>query len=108
MHDAESVRGDGRRHLLQRRLAATWHDAAKRRIDDDNTTTDHHSAADNDLVVSRNWVHDAGSVRVDGRRCVLQGRLAATVDDHQGHGKRAIDSRGWSDSLGDSGKRRAV
>jgi hypothetical protein len=78
MQDAESIRGDGRRHLLERWLAASGDGAAGLGLDAD--------AADADSVAAASFVARGASikwrmlrnrsVRSDGRRSMLERRLA--------------------------------
>jgi hypothetical protein len=76
MHDCGSIRIDGRRRLLQRRLVATGHGASGQQpracAGAGHCTGTDRATADCKLL------HDARSVRRDGRRHLLQRRLAAT------------------------------
>jgi len=81
VHDAEPLHGDGRRHLLQRWLVAARYVAAIRRIDattgTGGTGDDNHNDRADRINDFERWVHDTESVHGDGRRHLLQRRLAA-------------------------------
>ena len=81
VHDAESVSRDGRRHLLQRRLAAARHDAAERRPGGAGTHAAKHTGAAEYAGAAERHVHDAEPISRDGRRHLLQRRLAAARHD---------------------------
>lgn len=81
LHDCRPVRVDGRWNLLQRRVAPARNGAAERR-GDVACALDWWIVAGADGIrfgqLDRSTLHDSQPVRLDGRRNVLQRRVAAT------------------------------
>ena len=82
MYDAESVRVNGRWNLLQRRLVASGDDSSEWDADGaiapTTAATDTHADVDTSACHEPRGVHHAQSVRSNGRRNLLQRRLAAS------------------------------
>ena len=91
LFDARSVHGDGRGNVLERRVAATWRDATERAAVESGAvgstaiiaggTIDSGATVDAAASGWQQHVSDAQSIRGDGRRHLLERRLAAAWND---------------------------